>query len=346
MIIELLYMCAVLTTVVFVHELGHYLLAILLKIKVLKFSIGFGPALWKYVDKNSTVWQVSMLPMGGYIMIDEHNDDRPAWKHLLVSIAGPIANFILTIITLMCLFYTVGEPLHTSKITTVQVDMPAAKVGMQTGARICSINGHAVHSASDVLVELKKCREDTKIIIQTQTLELENDKDNGLIKEYIIDHVVGEPVVIGVELADIQYQKITDGNMVWKPVMFCYNTMVGLISAIANLLQANNSSNVQLGGPISLLQMLYGVASGRDIMAIIVFMTHISASLGCFNLLPIPGLDGGRACLSILEIIKGSRFRHKTLEIINVVSTFFIIGLMLTTSLLDIKKIISWLWSK
>src|SRR5690349_2811251 len=163
----------VLTLVVFFHELGHFLVARRCGIRVLVFSIGFGPELFGFFDRHGTRWKVSAVPLGGYVKFlgDESaasTPDRSALETLseadrkeafisqkvsaraAVVAAGPIANFILAIVIFAGIFAVVGKQTTTARVDTVQPDSAAARAGFQPGDIVRSIDGSRIESFSDM----------------------------------------------------------------------------------------------------------------------------------------------------------------------------------------------------
>src|SRR6266540_859982 len=147
----------VLTIVVFFHELGHFLVARWCGVRVLTFSIGFGPELLGFNDRHGTRWKLSAIPLGGYVKFfgDESEASTPASAETLAGMteeeragsfhhkkvgaraaivaAGPIANFILAIVIFTCLFTFFGKPSTTARVDQVEAGSAAAKAGFQVG---------------------------------------------------------------------------------------------------------------------------------------------------------------------------------------------------------------------
>src|SRR5690348_8597500 len=163
----------VLTIVVFFHELGHFLVARWAGVKVLTFSLGFGPELFGFTDRHGTRWKISAVPLGGYVKFfgDDTEASTPSAEILshmtseeqahsfhhkkvgpraAIVAAGPIANFILAIVIFTCLFTFFGKPSTTAKVDSIQAGSAAEKAGFQSGDVIASINGKTITSFSDM----------------------------------------------------------------------------------------------------------------------------------------------------------------------------------------------------
>jgi regulator of sigma E protease len=164
----------VLTIVVFFHELGHFLVARWNGVKVLTFSLGFGPELAGFNDRHGTRWKISAIPLGGYVKFfgDESEASTPASSETLASMtaeeragsfhhkkvgaraaivaAGPIANFILAIVIFTCLFTFFGKPSTTARVDKIEANSAASKAGFQVGDIVTAIDGKTIGSFSDM----------------------------------------------------------------------------------------------------------------------------------------------------------------------------------------------------
>ena len=163
----------VLTIVVFFHELGHFLVARWAGVKVLTFSLGFGPELAGFNDRHGTRWKISAIPLGGYVKFfgDESEASTPSSETLAamteeeragsfhhkkvgpraaIVAAGPIANFLLAIVIFTCLFTFFGKPSTTARVDKVEAGSAAAVAGFQAGDVVTAIDGKAIGSFSDM----------------------------------------------------------------------------------------------------------------------------------------------------------------------------------------------------
>src|SRR3954471_6656703 len=163
----------VLTIVVFFHELGHFLVARWAGVKVLTFSLGFGPELFGFNDRHGPRWKVSAIPLGGYVKFfgDDTEASTPSSETLAkmtaeeregsfhhkkvgpraaIVAAGPFANFILAIVIFTGLFTFFGKPSTTARVDTVQAGSAAAAAGFQPGDIVIAINGSKIDSFSEM----------------------------------------------------------------------------------------------------------------------------------------------------------------------------------------------------
>jgi regulator of sigma E protease len=164
----------VITLVVFVHELGHFLAARYFGVKVESFSIGFGRAIAGFTDRHGTHWKVGWLPLGGYVKFwgdegvsstpDHEKIDRasaaeragsfhhkPLWQKAIIAVGGPVANFILAIVILTGLFAIVGTPVVTPQIGALSKGAPAERAGFKVGDTVLAIDGKPVTEFQDII---------------------------------------------------------------------------------------------------------------------------------------------------------------------------------------------------
>ena len=168
----------ILCTVVFFHELGHFLVGRWCGVRVLTFSLGFGRELFAFVDKAGTRWRVALLPLGGYVkffgdanaasMPDEEKNKlmtpeerrvsffhKAVWQRAAIVAAGPIANFLLAIVLFALIFSIYGYQTMSPRVHDVSPDMPAVSAGIRTGDVIKSIDGHAIKEFGDIVANVR-----------------------------------------------------------------------------------------------------------------------------------------------------------------------------------------------
>ena len=295
----------VLGILVFVHELGHFILAKKLGVGILKFSLGFGP---KLIGKKigETEYQIAVFPLGGFVKplgedpqeeIKEEDRHRslwaqPIWKRALIIGAGPFFNFFLAAV-LFSSINLFGIPYYPSKIGEVSPGLPAEQAGLKKGDVILSIDGE----------ELKKWDDLSKIIRNSKgkdlLLKVKRDGETLEIKvtpkPSTQKNLFGEEVpvfIIGIAPFDeIVVQKVGPFEAVGKGLSQTWFgiklTVVGIIKLIQRVIPAKT-----IGGPI-LIAQLAGEQAKRGLLSLVLFMAILSINLGVINLFPIPVLDGG-----------------------------------------------------
>jgi len=352
-LITILSTIIVLGILVFVHELGHFLLAKRLGVGILTFSLGFGP---KLIGRKigETQYQISTVPLGGFVKLIGENpeeevkeEDRarsfsvqPIWKRVLIVSAGPFFNFFLA----AALFSSInlfGIPFFPSKVEGVSPGLPAEKAGLKKGDVILSINGEGV-SRWDELSKIIRNSKGKDLLIKI--------KRNGEILEVMITpklstqkNLFGEEVhtfIIGITPSDeIVVQKVGPFEAMGKGLSQTWYgiklTIVSIIKLIQRVIPAKT-----IGGPI-LIAQLAGEQARRGLLSLVLFMAILSINLGVINLFPIPILDGGHFLFLGLEAVLRRPISIKKMEIAQQIGLIFIILLMLFAFYNDLIRIFS-----
>jgi regulator of sigma E protease len=344
----------VLTVVVFVHELGHFLVARWYGVGVKTFSIGFGPEIFGFNDRYGTRWRLSWIPLGGYVkFIDDENaasagqkpleqmtpeerkhsfQAKPLGQRAAVVAAGPIANFILAILIFTAIFALFGERITAAKVDIVNPGSAAERAGFQPGDKVVSIDGQKVASFSEM-----------QRIVGTspdQTLHFVVDRDGKLIeitatpeRKEITDHF-GNTIRLG--LLGIQRSASPDDWTLKRhdpltafvmAVKECYFVISRSLAYLYDVVTGREAAD-QLGGPIRIAQVSGQVATAGFI-ALLNLAAIISVSIGLLNLFPIPMLDGGHLLFYGIEAIRGRPLSETTQEIGFRIGLAFVLMLML-----------------
>lgn len=321
----------VISIIVVIHEMGHYLVGRWCGIKIMAFSLGFGPELVGFTDRRGTRWKVSAVPLGGYVRFygDEDASSRPdfdaveelppeeraktflgaaLWKRAATVAAGPIANFVLSIFILSLIFMTVGRYIVDPVVTGVEQNSPAAVAGIQKGDYILAADGRSIDTFDD-LVRYVTARPDIPIVLTVKRM----DKDVSLrvvpkvmARKDPFGNKIDVPT-IGVEggAADgsrhlIRYSPL---EAVAQATMETWNIVTGTFDYIGNLLTARLKPD-QIGGPIRVAQVSGQVAT-LGFVPLMSLAAFLSVSIGLLNLMPIPVLDGGHLLFYAIEALRG-----------------------------------------
>ena len=359
----------VLTILVFVHELGHFLVARWNGVKVDVFSIGFGPELFGWTDRLQTRWKFSLIPLGGYIKMlgDADASSRPDEKaiakmdnieksqtlqsktplqRIAISFAGPLANFIFAIVVMTFIFLIKGQPHLPATIGDVKADMLAAKSGLLAGDKIIKFNAAPVQDFNHLRTLI------TANVGQDISLEINRPQQeaplNIKIALYTVDPTTHNRVPIsklGIHPGEPEYIKHGPLQAVGQAVImtfsFCYETCLNLVQMIAG-----KRSGEDFGGILAIGDMAGQSAKG-GVFAVLWFMALLSVNLGFINLLPIPVLDGGHIMLYTIEAIRGKAVNEKIQEYIFLAGFIVVIGTMIMTTWNDLSryKVIHWILS-
>ena len=336
------------TFLVYFHELGHYLTARLFKVKVEKFSIGFGKPLLQWKSKNGTIWSMGRIPLGGYVKFFEidnqksdvfshiKNDDKlfttiPVFQRMLVVLAGPIFNFILTILIFASLSFTLGSYKVESIVGTVVEGSPADKAGFLVGDKILSMDNVnvsdfndlrryvALRGDTDILAKIQRNEAKLKLTIMPERM-FEKDLIGGISETAKIGIGLSEPLVI----TRLEYN-------FFEAIAYGYNELISSISMtgyyIGRVIKGEEDGK-QLGSIIKIATISGKVAVDainentpmpirlRELsIRLLTIGASLSVALGVANLMPIPMLDGGHLVYYGYEAIAGRPLSQKKQEI-------------------------------
>lgn len=330
----------VLTIVVFFHELGHFLVARWCGVRVMVFSIGFGPELAGFNDRHGTRWKLAAIPLGGYVKFfgDENAasvpdqdavasmnaaERRESFFHQSVRnraaivAAGPIANFILAIAIFAAIFMFYGKQSTTARVDTVQPESAAAAAGFRPGDLVLEIDGRKIETFSDMQrivgssagqsLQVTVERDGARMVLKA-TPTLREIKDNfGNV------HRVG---VLGISRSmapdDLKLEKSGPLKAVWLGTEETWFVVERTLSYLGGVIAGREAAD-QLGGPIRIAQV-----SGQVATAGFVPLLHLAAvlsvSIGLLNLFPVPLLDGGHLMFYAIEAIRGKPLSERAQE--------------------------------
>jgi regulator of sigma E protease len=360
-----------LSVVVFFHELGHFLVARWCGVRVLVFSIGFGPELIGFDDRHGTRWKIAAIPLGGYVKFfgDENAasvpdqaaiaamseaDRKVSFVHQKVApraaivAAGPVANFILAIVIFAAAAMIYGRQSTLPRVDTVQPNSAAAAAGFQPGDVVQSINGRTIRSFSDMqrMVSFSAgetlaivVERDGKQVTLKATPALQDVKDN-----FGNTHRMG---VLGIT------RSLAADEVRFERVGFLTAVGIGFTETWALVEQtmtyiwrifAGRASADQLGGPIMIAQMSGQVAS-VSFSLLVQFVAMISVSIGLLNLFPVPLLDGGHLMFYSIEAARGRPLSERAQEYGFRIGMALVLMLMVFATYNDIGRLAS-LWPK
>ncbi|MFO7761868.1 MAG: RIP metalloprotease RseP [Thermodesulfobacteriota bacterium] len=346
----------VLGLLIFVHELGHFLVAKFFRVKVLKFSLGFGPKIWSR-QYGETEYLISILPLGGYVKmygenpresVDQEDISRafshkPLLQRFLIVLAGPVFNLIFPVLLFFLIFISVGipAPVETTAIGRVAPDSPAQEVGFKPGDQILAINGQETGTWKNIseLIQNSKGREiEITILRQGEILNIKATPEMRKVKN-IFGEEVKERYMLGItKKTEIIYEDSTIlkafSGAVSQTVSYIHLTILGIIKIFQQVVPTS-----ELGGPI-LIAQLAGQQMKAGMVDFFYFVGLISINLGIINLFPIPVLDGGHLALFSLEAIRKKQLEEQTLIIIQQIGLILLGSLMVLVFYNDIIRII------
>jgi regulator of sigma E protease len=330
----------VLTIVVFFHELGHFLVARWAGVKVLTFSLGFGPELFGFNDRHGTRWKVSAIPLGGYVKFfgDDSEASTPSSDALAamteeeragsfhhkkvgpraaIVAAGPIANFILAIVIFTCLFTFFGKPSTTARVDKIEANSAAAAAGFQVGDIVTDIDGTAIGAFSDMqrIVSVHAGDQLTFTVKRGDaTVQLRGTPELREVKDPFGNaHRQG---VLGITRAtapgDVVTERVDPATALWLGVKETWFVIDRTLAYIGGVFTGREAAD-QVGGPLRIAQISGQVAT-IGVAALIHLAAVLSISIGLLNLFPVPLLDGGHLLFYAVEAVRGRPLSDRAQE--------------------------------
>ena len=317
-----------LTILVFFHELGHFWVARLAKVRVEVFSVGFGAELFGWNDKAGTRWKIGVIPLGGYVKMfgqsdlpGDEDEDRPpltdkekavSFQHKTLAqrtaivAAGPIANFLLSVVLIACLMATFGAARPYAGVGEIMPGSTAAEAGFEAGDRIVSIDGEAVEWFSDLvrivsvqpemLLKIKVRRGDDEFVLTATPKRHQQPGAEGKTVEIGLLGVRYDP-------QQMHYERQNPLMAVWLGIQQTASLTEKTLSFLGQVISGRQGTEV-IGGPLRIVQYA-GITFQSGIENFILFLAVLSINLGLINLFPIPILDGGHLLFFAVEAIRG-----------------------------------------
>ncbi|MDR3557758.1 MAG: RIP metalloprotease RseP [Syntrophobacteraceae bacterium] len=367
MLIILLSTALVLGVLIFVHELGHFLVAKRSGVTVLRFSLGFGPKLAGFTRGN-TEYRLSLIPLGGYVkMLGEDAEEElspeekatsfseaSVLKRLAIVFAGPFSNFIFAILVFTLIFAFSGVRELAPVIGSINPGSPAQSAGIQNGDRVVSIDGKPIRTWDDLSESIEAHgAHPLKLLIKrgASTISLTITPAISKVKN-LFGETESRPL-IGITSAEELMVKHVD------PFTACYYALANtygysklFFQAVIKIIERVIPLKT-LGGPILIAQMA-GKQARKGFVDLLNFMAVISVNLAVLNLLPVPILDGGHIFFFLIEALLGRPVSLKKIEIAQKVGLVALLSLMVVVFYNDLMRlnwslITSWvggLWAK
>ncbi|QND14328.1 RIP metalloprotease RseP [Rhizobium leguminosarum bv. trifolii] len=355
----------VLSLLVFVHEMGHYLVGRWSGIRILAFSVGFGPEIFGFTDRHGTRWKISVVPLGGYVRFfgDEDASSKPdadkiaamseedrarsfagakLWKRAATVAAGPIANFLLAIAIFTILFSVYGRTIADPVVAEVKPDGAAAAAGILPGDLLVAIDGGKVETFDDVR-RYVGIRPSQKIVV---TIERAGQKLDVPMVPQRVDTTdqFGNKVELGQigivtsrEVGNFRLKTYTPLQSLREAVIETRDIVTGTFKYIGNIFSGTMRAD-QLGGPIRVAQASGQMAS-LGLGAVLQLAAVLSVSIGLLNLMPVPVLDGGHLMFYAVEAVRGKPLGSSAQEIAFRIGLAMILTLMVFTTWNDIGSL-------
>ncbi len=350
-----------LSIVVFVHEFGHYWVARRCGVRIMEFSIGFGPEIWGRTSKKSgTRWKMCALPLGGYVRM--FGDADPAstpdaavhvmsdadkavayyhqnvWKRIAIAFAGPAANFLFAIVLMTGLFMTYGEPYSPPVADVVTPNSAVADAGMKTGDRITMMDGRAIETFADIKkfmllnlgapIEFEVLREGEKTKLTVTPRMTEQVDRFGMTRKVAL---------LGIGVNEIAYHKLGFPAAIGASFTEVWDISSETLIAVKQIILGIRSTD-DLGGAIRIAKMTGDIVKDKSLPEYIWFVIVISLNLGLVNLFPIPLLDGGHIMFYLIEAVRRKPLSERAQEYAARVGIITVLSLLVFTTWNDLVQ--------
>ncbi len=363
----------VLTVLVFVHELGHYMVARKFGVRVEVFSIGFGPEIFGWNDTHGTRWKISWIPLGGYVKFygDVGVASRPDTEHLAahesdelgsepsvedeenreasyhgksvaqrsaISAAGPIANFLFAILLLAGLYTFSGQPFTPADVGGINEGSAADDAGFKVGDRVLWIDDTEIERFEEMqqIVRLSLGEQMAILVLRDGREVLINVRPR--LTEYK-DRLgnIQRIGLLGITRSGVQYIQHGPVKALINATKETYSIVGMTLKAVGQMIVGSRTAQ-ELGGPIQIAKMS-GQMAEQGLVAIIWFMAVLSINLGLINLFPVPMLDGGHLLFYFFEAIRGRPLSERVQEYGFRIGISMILMLMLFATWNDLTKL-------
>lgn len=339
-------------SMIMIHELGHYMVAKWIGVKVIEFSFGFGPKLIGYQGKE-TLYALRLIPLGGFVKlygmdaeIDENGEavlgpiddprsfmNKPVWQRMAVIAAGPIMNFVLAVILFVSVFAYLGIPAqgNTNTVGSLVEGKPAVTAGIQPGDKILAVNSEAtpdwnrltdvIHSKPGQELSLTIEKANSK---QRQTVKVKAEKD----------------AQTGYGMIGIAPEVIYVHSSILQSTRFGMEQTVGFTKQIVVLLTEMITGKIpaEVGGPVMIAQAI-GQGAREGLSNLLGLTGVLSIQLGILNLFPIPALDGSRLVFLLIEGLRGKPLNPEKENMIHLVGFVLLMAVMIAVTYKDVMRL-------
>ena len=340
----------VLGVLIFVHELGHFLVAKRAGVSVLKFSLGFGPKIAGFT-RGGTEYLLSAIPLGGYVkMLGEDPKEEVAdlersfsakpigWRSLII-LAGPGSNFLLAI-AIFWVVFMVGVPTLTTKVGEVLEGFPAREAGLLRGDRIVAIEGQPIEKWEELAKQIHQSPgRPVRLTVEREGQRFDLAVAPKATKQKNLFGEEQEIGLLGIAPAEEFLTERTNPITAFgKAVYKTYDLSVLILITFGKLLQGVVPAKT-IGGPLLVAQMA-GEQARLGVLNLLFFTALLSINLAILNLLPIPILDGGHLFFALIEAARGKPVSLKKREMAQQVGLVLLVALMIFAFYNDIFRLL------
>ncbi|MGN0813630.1 MAG: M50 family metallopeptidase [Candidatus Coproplasma sp.] len=346
---------AILLAMITVHEFGHYLAGKALKFKINEFAIGFGPKLFKHVNrKNGELFTIRALPLGGYCAFDGEDEEaedensfnkKAPWKRIIVLVAGATMNYILALLLIITAFFAFGQASY--RVNSVELsDSYPVEYSLADGDIIVGAEGKKVYLITDLMSALKGKTEGDKVALSIvrdgvgQDIEVMVRAECDFTNSSQASKVWRALGAGTYEAEDGKYWDISSVNCTfgfWETIgrSFGYSFKIaGTIFTVLGELLTGNLGLSAIGGPVTTIKLTSEIAA-QGVQSFLEIAAYIGVNLAVFNLLPIPALDGSKVIFCIIEWIFRKPVPRKVEAAIHAVGFVLILGFAVLVDILQ-----------
>lgn len=354
----------VLAIVVFIHELGHFLVGRWCGVRVETFSLGFGPRLARFYDRKGTEWALSAIPLGGYVkfkgdadasskpdiaaaeaMSEEDRKDafphKAVWQRALIVFAGPAANFILAFVIFTLSFMIVGRTQVQPIIAEISKGSVAEKVGFQPGDRVLAIDGKPVQSFDEVARIIS--------VSEDRTLSFRIARADRELEIAAMPAISSRQTILGTDRRPVmgfgsspqpehlfqrQFGPVEASATAVREIVFVIDRTAHYIGGLFS----GRERADQLSGPLR-ISYISGKVAETGLGPLLILTAILSISIGLINLLPVPMLDGGHLVFYAIEALFGRPVSPRAQELSFRVGFALVLMLMLFSTWNDISHL-------
>lgn len=355
--LQLLVFLGVLSVVVLIHELGHFMAAKFFGVRVDEFGFGLPPKVFRLFRKGGTDFTVNLLPIGGFVRLYGENGEaelgvpderafwsKKVWKRAIVLVAGVVMNFLLGIVLFGVVYSFLGIPgkIDGVKITEIQQDSPAALAGLEVGDIVTSIQVSNIRyevSSTATFLETVGANKGQEIVLTT---------GRGGFKVTPRENPPEGQGAVGIVITDSElktypwYEMPFRGAWVGTQEAWAWGKeIVGSFGTLIYRLVTGQGVSRDLAGPVGIYQISNEVRK-EGLLAMLQFMGVLSVNLAILNIMPFPALDGGRLVFLVIELVRGKRVKEELEGWVNTVGMLLLLSLMLLITFNDLSRIGVW----
>ncbi|GHU16856.1 zinc metalloprotease [Alphaproteobacteria bacterium] len=353
----------IINVIVFVHEFGHYLAARKVGVKVTTFSLGMGPEVFGFDDKNGTRWRFSLLPIGGYVMMlgdkdassTTHDEEcleglteeekqqtiayKSNWEKIWVAFSGPFANYIYAFVVLFIMGISYGVPKYMPIVGDVLKGSPAETAGFAAGDKIIAIDGNPIEKFRDVLISISNSdKEKLSFKVERNGKTLTIDVTPQITEKKKLLGGVKKTKTVGIKSGDPIFERASIVDSFTGAIGTCVSSTQEMFFMLSRLFSGKKSLD-DFGGFVHMASVAGDISKSGNIALLILFTVTLSLNLGFINLFPFPVLDGGMILICFIEQVTKRKLNEKLQEYVMIACALLLILLMLATTINDILRL-------